>query len=67
MVEWDGVPPDAGRDGWHWVSGQYAGAAVACAFWRSEFRDWLLTGQSFASKPAEIHWRYIGPAIPPKS
>jgi hypothetical protein len=62
---WDGRPENPERTGWHWVAGDYTGAAVEVAFWRADAQDWQRAGRSCSWFANEMHSRYLGLCLLP--
>lgn len=61
--QWDGVPENPERDGWHWLC-TFEGADLCC-YWHKGW--WTTPVGDLSLSPEDVaDWRYLGPCLLPE-
>jgi hypothetical protein len=60
--QWDGRPPNAERDGWHWLGDDRNPQPV---LWLAEFASWADGTMHSPQSVVGLGFRYLGPCLLP--
>jgi hypothetical protein len=62
MSDWDGRPPNAERNGWHWLGDDRNPQPV---LWLAEFASWADGTMHSPQSVVGLGFRYLGPCLLP--